>query len=48
MSRCRDGFCGADDCALCHPQEHDWAAEAAQADLDNDARAEREMLEEAA
>lgn len=29
IPKCKDGFCGADDCKTCHPYQHE-------ADLDED------------
>ena len=42
---CKDGFCGAEDCALCRPQGRDWDEEANQADLDNDYKREQAYVE---
>lgn len=42
-SRCKDGWCGADDCDNCNPQEPDRDELANQADMENDAKREREM-----
>ena len=42
MSRCRDRFCGADDCDNCHPREE---YDDTRADRLYEERREREVLE---
>lgn len=47
MSRCRDGFCGADDCERCYPNERLSRERDERADEIHDERAQREMEEAA-